>query len=53
MIQSKILKKFEALNLPFLRKELEGLIDLFQKLFGKDEFKTSIAYLRGLLKMAS
>ena len=53
MISSKIFKKFEALNLPFLRKELEGLIDLIQKLFGKDAFPESIAYLKDLLKMSS
>jgi hypothetical protein len=52
MICTKILKKFEALNLPFLRKELEELISLIQKLFGKDAFTESIAYLRDLLKMA-
>ena len=52
MVCSKIFKKFEALNLPFLRKELEGLIALLQKLFGKDAFKESVAYLRELLKMA-
>ena len=53
MISSKIFKKFEALNLPFLRKELEGLIDLIQKLFGKDAFPESVAYLKDLLKMSS
>ena len=52
MICTKIFKKFEALNLPFLRKELEGLIALIQKLYGKDSFSESIAYLRDLLKMA-
>ena len=53
MICTKIFKKFEALNLPFLKKELEGLIALIQKLYGKESFKESIAYLRDLLKMAS
>ena len=53
MISSKIFKKFEALNLPFLRKELEGLIELIQKLFGKDAFPESVAYLKDLLKMSS
>ncbi|MBP5342596.1 hypothetical protein J6Y73_01570 [bacterium] len=53
MISSKIFKKFEALNLPFLRKELEGLIDLIQKLFGKEAFPESVAYLKDLLKMSS
>ena len=52
MICTKIFKKFEAINLPFLRKELEELIALIQKLYGKDSFKESIAYLRDLLKMA-
>lgn len=53
MVCTKIFKKFEALNLPFLKKELEGLIALLQKLYGKDSFKESIEYLRDLLKMAS
>ena len=53
MICTKIFKKFEALNLPFLKQELEGLIALLQKLFGKDAFGESIAYLRDLLKLAS
>ena len=53
MICTKIFKKFEALNLPFLKSELEGLIALLQKLFGKDAFGESIAYLRDLLKLAS
>ena len=52
MVCTKIFKKFEALNLPFLRKELEELISLIQKLYGKDSFSESIAYLRDLLKMA-
>lgn len=53
MVCTKIFHKFEALNIPFLKKELEGLIALLQKLYGKDSFKESIAYLKDLLKMAS
>ena len=53
MICTKIFKKFEALILQFLKQELDGLIALLQKLFGKDAFGESIAYLRDLLKLAS
>lgn len=34
----KVLRKFEFLNLPFLKKELEELVALIDKLFGKQAF---------------
>lgn len=38
IITRKVLRKFEFLNLPFLRKELDELIALIDKLFGKQSF---------------
>jgi len=50
MIARKILRKFESLNLPFLVEEIKELIALMQKMFGKNNFKHSIAYLESLLR---
>ena len=52
MLRSKILRKFESLNLAFLHDELDELISLLDKLFGKKTFKISIAYLKDLQKMS-
>jgi len=41
LIARKIIRKFETLNLPFLKRELEELIKLFDTLFGKDKLKES------------
>lgn len=38
IVTRKILRKFEFLNLPFLQKELAGLVDTIDKLFGKNAF---------------
>ncbi|CCV64250.1 conserved hypothetical protein (hypothetical surface-anchored protein) [Alteracholeplasma palmae J233] len=37
IIARKIIRKFETLNLPFLQKELQDLLLLCDKLFGKDK----------------
>jgi 5-methylcytosine-specific restriction endonuclease McrBC GTP-binding regulatory subunit McrB len=50
MLRSKILRKFESLNLSFLKEEIEELISLLDKLYGKNTFVSSIAYLRELQK---
>jgi Tfp pilus assembly protein PilE len=45
IIARKIIRKFETLNLPFMKKELEELVSLFDSLFGKNkliESKTMI-----------
>ena len=47
---NKILKKFEALNLAFLKDELKGLIGFLDKLYGKDAFPKAKAYIDGLIK---
>jgi hypothetical protein len=48
---NKILKKFETLNIAFLRDELNELDAKLSKLFGKNEFKMSKAKIQLLIKM--
>ncbi|MBQ3253074.1 MAG: hypothetical protein IJA65_00825 [Acholeplasmatales bacterium] len=52
MLTFKILRKFEMLNLTFLKKELDELILLLDKLFGKEQFKVSKDFISDLKKMA-
>lgn len=47
---NKILRKFESLNLSFLRDELENLIEQIQKIFGRNAFEESIKFIRNLQK---
>ena len=47
---NKILKKFEALNLAFLKEELKGLISYLDKLYGKDNFVKAKDYIENLIK---
>jgi hypothetical protein len=51
MLCNKILRKFESLNLTFLRNELDQLIVLLDKLYGKNAFQVSIDYINDLKKM--
>ncbi len=51
MLCNKILRKFESLNITFLKTEIDQLIQLLDKLFGKNSFKTSIDFLNDLKKM--
>ena len=46
----KILRKFEALNLSFLHKELEDLITFLDKLYGKGVCVECIEYIKDLIK---
>ena len=50
MFANKILKKFESLNIAFLREELEELINYLDKLYGKGKFPKSQEFIRTLLK---
>ena len=50
IFQRKILRKFESLNLAFLKEEMNELIALLNKLFGKGKFDISITYLNELIK---
>jgi hypothetical protein len=48
---SKVLKKFETLNIAFLRNELKELIAEIDKLFGKTAFTKSKDFINRLIKM--
>lgn len=50
MLTFKILRKFEMLNLTFLKKELDELTALLEKLFGKNQFKVSKDFIQELKK---
>ena len=51
MLAFKILRKFEMLNLTFLKKELNDLSLELDKLFGKEQFKVSKAFIEDLKKL--
>lgn len=51
MLTHKILRKFEMLNLTFLKRELDELTLEIDKLFGKEQFKVSKDYIQELKKM--
>lgn len=50
IFSTKILKKFEVLNLAFLKNELKELINEIEKLFGKNSFGDSRQVIENLLK---
>ncbi len=47
---NKILKKFESLNIAFLKEELEELQAFLDKQYGKGKFAKAQAFISGLLK---
>ena len=47
---NKVLKKFEALNIAFLKDELKELDSQLDKMYGKGNFKMAHAYIEGLIK---
>jgi hypothetical protein len=49
--RTKILRKFQSLNIGFLKEELRGMIEEINKLFGKNNFNMSKAYIDDLIKM--
>ena len=51
MLAFKILRKFESLNLAFLKTELDELTLMLDRLFGKEEFKVSKDFIQDLKKM--
>ena len=51
VLANKILRKFESLNLAFIRDEIEGLISYLSELFGKENMGESKAYLSRLQKL--
>jgi len=48
---NKILRKFESLNLSYIRDEIDGLIAYLEKHFGKTNMEESKEYLRRLKKL--
>ena len=46
IVARKVLKKFESMNVTFVRDEITGLITYIDKLFGKAEMQDSKEYLR-------
>ena len=46
IIARKVLKKFESMNVSFVRDEITGLINYIDKTFGKAEMEDSKSYLR-------
>jgi hypothetical protein len=51
LFANKIIRKFESLNLSFLHEEMDELIVLMDRLFGKGAFATSISALEDLKKI--
>ena len=47
---NKVLKKFEALNIAFLKDELKELDSQLDKMYGKGNFKMAHTYIEGLIK---
>ena len=45
-VARKVLKKFESMNVTFVRDEITGLINYIDKAFGKAEMEDSKSYLR-------
>ena len=45
IVARKVLKKFESLNVSFVRDEIKGLIGYIEKIFGKSEMPDSRSYL--------
>ena len=51
IIARKVLKKFESMNVSFVRDEITGLIDYMDKTFGKNGMPDSKAYLERIQRL--
>lgn len=51
VLAHKVFRKFESLNLSFIRDELKGLLDYLDKNFGKENMGESKAYIKRLQKL--
>ena len=51
-IARKILRKFEQLNVSYIRDEIDGFVDYLNKTFGEGKMKECIEYLLRLKKMS-
>ena len=47
----KVLRKFEQLNISYIRDEIDGYVEFLDKTFGKDKMKECIEYLLRLKKL--
>ena len=47
----KVLRKFEQLNIAYIRNELDPFIEFLNKTFGKDKMKECIEYITNLKKL--
>ena len=50
MFTNKVLKKFESLNIAFLKDELKELDSTLDRMYGKGNFRMAHAYIENLLK---
>lgn len=50
-IAKKILRKFEQLNIAYIRDEIDGFVDFLNKTFGKNKMRECIEYSLRLKKM--
>ena len=44
-IAKKILRKFEQLNISFIRDEIDGFVDFLNRTFGENKMKECIEYV--------
>ena len=51
ILANKIFRKFEAMNLAFIRDEIDGLIHYLNEHFGMNQMMECIAYLKRLQKL--
>lgn len=51
-IAKKILRKFEQLNIAYIRDEIDDFVDFLNKTFGKDKMHECIEYVLRLKKMS-
>ncbi len=51
VLANKIFRKFDQMNLTFIRDEIDGLIDKLHELFGDDAMGESVEYLKRLQKL--
>lgn len=50
-IAKKILRKFEQLNISYIRDEIDGFVEFLDNTFGKDKMKECIEYVLRLKKL--
>ena len=50
ILNTKVFRKFESLNLSLIREELRGLVNYLNTLFGKNKMAESIEYLERLYR---